>query len=45
MNKQPQTEWERFSEATKKILSVSKTEVDAAIKAEQAKRKALRKAR
>ena len=42
MNKQ--TESTRFRDAMKKILSVSKTEVDAALKAEQAKRKSLRKA-
>jgi hypothetical protein len=38
------TESTRFRDAMKKILSVSKTDVDAALKAEQAKRKSLRKA-
>jgi hypothetical protein len=37
------TESNRFRAAMKKILSASKTEVDNALKAEQAKRKSLRK--
>jgi hypothetical protein len=39
-----QTESSRFRDAMKKILSVSKTEVDDALKAEKRKRSALRKA-
>jgi hypothetical protein len=44
MTKPPQTEANRFLSAMKKILSVSKTDVDAAMKAEKRKRSALRKA-
>jgi hypothetical protein len=44
MAKPTPTEADRFRAAMKKILSVSKTEVDAAMKAEKRKRSLARKA-